>query len=325
LKATSALDLHPHEFQGSVPDRLPAEVIRELSVLKPGKAIAAIVVEWLGIITAIALCEAMWNPVLYVFVVIWIGARQHALTVLGHDAAHFRLLPDRRWNDWVGNVAVMWPVFLAADGYRHYHGEHHRFTNTAQDGNRTIWKTHTAGGKLTAEWTFPKTRIGLFLTILRRAAFLTGLFWILRGLVAAVILRRSWGGLIARMSYYAIIAGTMAATGHMRGFLLYWIVPYCTAHIAFQYIRLICEHSAIHSDDPSYAATRTTLARLWERWLIVPRNIHYHIEHHWYPSVPFYNLPTLHERLMAQPGFRRQAVVTPSLVASLKQCIVRQV
>jgi hypothetical protein len=62
-------------------------------------------------------------------------------------------------------------------------------------------------------------------------------------------------------SYYAIIIGTIAAAGAMRSFLLYWIVPYCTAHIAYQYIRLICEHSAVHSNDPAYTMTRTTLAR----------------------------------------------------------------
>jgi fatty acid desaturase len=53
----------------------------------------------------------------------------------------------------------------------------------------------------------------------------------------------------------------------------------------------------------------------------VPRNIHYHIEHHWYPSVPFYNLPALHAELMRQPGFRQQAVVTSSVFASLRQCL----
>jgi fatty acid desaturase len=317
------MEAHPHEFQGSVPDRLPTEIIRDLSVLRPGKAIEAIVVEWLGIAAAIVLCEYLWHPALYVLAVLWIGARQHALTVLGHDAAHFRLFPDRKWNDWIGNAAVMWPVFLAADGYRHYHGEHHRFTGTPDDGNRTIWKTHTAAGDLTSEWTFPKTTAGLVFTVLRRAAFFTGIFWIIRGLVAAIILRRSWGHLLLRMAYYALIVSAMAYAGVLRGFLLYWIVPFCTAHLAFQYIRLICEHSAIRTDDPAYAATRTTLARLWERWLIVPRNIHYHIEHHWYPSVPFYNLPALHKVLMDQPRFRKHAVVTKSIVASLKQCVTK--
>jgi fatty acid desaturase len=321
MTTTFALEPHPHESRGTVPDRLPAEIIRELSVLRPHKAIAAIVVEWVAIAAAIVLCEAAWNPVLYVLTVVWIGARQHALTVLGHDAAHFRLLPNRRWNDWIGNLTSFWPTFVAIENYRQFHGEHHRFTGTPADGNRTIWRTHTLAGELTSEWTFPKTRAALVVTILRRAAFLTGLYWIVRGLAAAVILKRSWGQVITRLLFYTVIVGSLAIAGILPGFFLYWIVPFCTAHIAFQYIRLICEHSAVYSDDPTYAVTRTTVARWWERWLIVPRNIHYHIEHHWYPSVPFYNLATLHHRLMAQPRFYRYAVVTMSVSASLRQCV----
>src|SRR2546428_730973 len=112
MNTTTVDQAHPHDFQGRVPERLPAQVIRELSRLRPRKAIVAIVVEWVGILAAIALCEAVWHPLVYVGAVVWIGARQHALTVLGHDAAHFRLLPNRRWNDWVANLTTQWPTFL---------------------------------------------------------------------------------------------------------------------------------------------------------------------------------------------------------------------
>jgi fatty acid desaturase len=254
--------------------------------------------------------------------VIWIGARQHALTVLGHDAAHYRLLPGRRWNDRIANVATQWPTFLTVEGFRYYHGEHHRFTGSAGDGNRKIWRTHTADGDLTAEWTYPKTAGALVLMILRRAALVTGVFWIVRGLAAAVLFRRSWMQVVARLAFYVGGIWAIVAAGAFQGFVGYWIVPYCTWHMASQYIRLVCEHSAVSGTGP-YRMTRTTLARWWERWLIVPRNIHYHIEHHWYPSVPFYNLPALHARLMAQPAFHNLAVVTPSVMASLRQCIAR--
>jgi fatty acid desaturase len=212
-------------------------------------------------------------------------------------------------------------MFLTVEGFRHYHGEHHRFTGTLADGNRTIWKTHTAAGDLTAEWTYPKTALALVLTILRRAAFATGVYWIIRGLVGMVLFRRSWEQVFARLAFYGITGSLLAATGTLQSFLLYWIVPYCSWHMACQYIRLICEHSSVRSSDPAYALTRTTLARWWERWLIVPHYIHYHVEHHWYPSVPFYNLPALHTVLVAQPGFRRHAVVTTSVLASLRQCL----
>jgi fatty acid desaturase len=99
--------------------------------------------------------------------------------------------------------------------------------------------------------------------------------------------------------------------------LLYWIVPYCTWHIAIQYPRIICEHSAVESDEAEYAITRTTIPTWLESIFILPCNVGYHIEHHWYPSVPFYRLPDLHQQLMAREGFQRHAVVRRSVFASL--------
>jgi len=109
--------------------------------------------------------------------------------------------------------------------------------------------------------------------------------------------------------------------GAWYAFLLYWIVPYCTWHIAIQYARLICEHSAVESEEEEYAITRTTIPTWLESIFILPRNVGYHIEHHWYPSVPFYRLPELHRQLMARDGFRRNAVVKRSVLASLGECV----
>jgi fatty acid desaturase len=58
-----------------------------------------------------------------------------------------------------------------------------------------------------------------------------------------------------------------------------------------------------------------------ESVFILPRNIGYHLEHHWYPSVPFYRLPELHQALMEREGFRQHAVVKRSVIASLSECV----
>ena len=159
------------------------------------------------------------------------------------------------------------------------------------------------------------------LTILRRAVVLTGVFWVVRGLIGMIFFRPSWYHVFARLSFYALGIWAFAAAEALPGLVRYWIVPYCTWHMACQYARLICEHSAVHSTDAAYGITRTTLARGWERWLILPRNIHSHIEHHWYPSVPFYRLPELHRALLEQPGFARDAVIRRSIARSLSECV----
>jgi fatty acid desaturase len=129
---------------------------------------------------------------------------------------------------------------------------------------------------------------------------------------------------LSKIAFYGSVAAALTVFGAWHAFLLYWIVPYCTWHIAAQYIRLICEHSAVESEEEEYAITRTTIPTLLESIFILPGNVGYHIEHHWYPSVPFYRLPELHQALMQREGFRQNAVVRRSVLASLGECVRAQ-
>ena len=261
------------------------------------------------------------NVLVLLLAVMFIGARQHALIIMGHDASHYRYLPKRWQNELFSNLFLMWPVFASVEGFRKFHSTHHQYTNLSNDGNRHIWYTHDAAGELAPDWQFPKTRTGLALLFIRRAAFLTGLFWIVRGLVGSTLIPSPGWMRAARFAFYVSIAAALTYFGAWYGFLLFWIIPYCTWHIAAQYARLICEHSAVESDEEEYAITRTTIPTWLESVLILPRNVGYHLEHHWYPSVPWYRLPELHEALMARQGFRQHAVVRRSVLTSLGECV----
>ena len=312
---------HPHNTSRVIPERLPPAKIKELSVLEPGRALAATAEEWLGIAAAIAVSVYFWHPLVYAIAVVIIGSRQHALLIMGHDASHYRYLPSRWQNELFSNLFLMWPTFASVEGFRKFHSTHHQYTNLPDDGNRHIWYTHDAAGELAPDWQFPKTRTALFLLLLRRAAFLTGLFWIVRGLVGSTLIPSPGWMRAARFGFYASIAAALTYFGLWYAFVLYWIIPYCTWHIAAQYIRLICEHSAVESEEEEYALTRTTIPTSIESILILPRNVGYHLEHHWYPSIPWYRLPELHEALMARQGFRQHAVVRRSVLTSLGECI----
>ncbi|MGH6885671.1 MAG: fatty acid desaturase family protein [Geminicoccales bacterium] len=312
---------HPHNTSRTIPERLPAATVKELSRLDPARAIRAIAGEWASIAAAIALSAYFWHPALYLLAVIFIGSRQHALLILGHDASHYRILPTRWQNDLVSNIFLMWPTFASVESFRKFHGTHHQYTNLQNDGNRHIWYTHDAAGDLAPDWQFPKKRMGLALVLLRRAAFLTGMFWIVRGLVGSSIVPSPRWMVAARLAFYGSIAGALTWFGVLYAFLLYWIVPFCTWHIAAQYARLICEHSAVESEEEEYAITRTTIPTFLESVFILPCNVGYHLEHHWYPSVPFYRLPELHQALMERQGFRQHAVVSDSVFASLGKCV----
>lgn len=121
---------HPHAFIEELPDRPPIHVIRELSRLDQFQAGCALIVEWLAIAGAIALCERFWSLPLYLCAVAFIGARQHALLILGHDASHFTLFKKKWLNDWVADLMLYWPMFLSVGVFRYFHQDHHRYLGT---------------------------------------------------------------------------------------------------------------------------------------------------------------------------------------------------
>jgi len=316
---------HPDDFQERLPDRPDPDKIRELSRLTPHVALGAIAVEWLGIAWAIYLCEQYWHPLVYLVAVAFIGTRQHALLVIGHDASHYTLFKNRWLNDHAANLLLFWPTFTGVETFRYFHRDHHRYLETEKDGNRQLWRTHDAAGNLKEEWVYPKSAGALFLKLAAKAAFVRGMRWVLLGMLAPfgkkAFRRDSWGYAIVRTGYYAVVFLAFYRFDLWWPFLLYWLIPFCTWQIVAQYIRLICEHSAVESAVKPYHMTRTTLPRLWERWFILPRNIGYHHEHHWYPSVPFYKLPLLHKILKEETQFGRHATYAGSVWEALCQCM----
>ena len=73
--------------------------------------------------------------------------------------------------------------------------------------------------------------------------------------------------------------------------------------------------------DNAYPRTRTTQPTWLERNFLAPKNVNYHIEHHFFPSVPFYRLPELHAILMSKPGYRESAHVTSTYWGVLEESV----
>ena len=66
----------------------------------------------LGALVAIAV--SWWTPWVVVPCVFLIGSRQHALFVLAHDAAHYRLFASRALNDFAGRACAT-PAVMKSD------------------------------------------------------------------------------------------------------------------------------------------------------------------------------------------------------------------
>ena len=302
------------DFDGNIPVKLTKEELRDLSALSPLRSTFHIVAEWTLILTAIYLCQRHFNPVVYLLTVAFIGARQHALLILMHDGVHYRFR-DRRLNDWTAEVILGWPNLISARAYRRNHFAHHRYLNTVQDPD---WARRQGD----MSWVFPMGWRRLAMLMIRDLSGLGAIFYLM--LVRTLLSKDagvSRGFLVARHGFYAAVVAMFAWFGVLHLLLVYWIVPLFTWLIVIFRVRSIAEHSAIEGRANAYAQTRSTRASVLEHVFVAPKNVNYHIEHHFYPSVPFYRLPQLHRVLMSKSEFKDSVQVTRSYLGVLRECV----
>jgi fatty acid desaturase len=91
-------------------------------------------------------------------------------------------------------------------------------------------------------------------------------------------------------------------------------VAWLTTHTAVTRIRFIAEHGMTPDQGDPLRNTRTVLPSWWERLLIVPNRLNFHLEHHLLMTVPHYNLARLH-RLLRDRG----RSITPASSASISR------
>ena len=89
----------------------------------------------IGSTVAFAQFRARWglawssNIPVFALAIVLIGAIQHRLAALGHEASHYSFLKNRVLNDLIANVFCMFPILATVEFYRLFHMAHHQFTN----------------------------------------------------------------------------------------------------------------------------------------------------------------------------------------------------
>ncbi|MCM5569238.1 fatty acid desaturase family protein [Burkholderiaceae bacterium FT117] len=273
---------------------------------------------------AVAIALAAWgNWWVVAACVAVIATQQHALFVLAHDAAHYRLFSSRRVNDAVGRLCgVLGGVSMCT--YRVTHRLHHNHLYGRQDPDIALNGGYPRGRayllkKLAVDltgWTAPKTFAYFFgapsinsdtneaqrplndtSPALRQAARSDR--WLVAGFhVGAPIACAALGGWPAFSRWFVL-----------------WMLPLLTLLQPILRMRAVAEHGAPAGYDSPLRAARTNLpGRGPMGWLVravfFPHHVNYHVEHHLYPAVPHYRLPALH-RLLRERGLLDEAEVRP--------------
>ncbi len=256
-------------------------------------------VDWLLVFASFAWVAVWPNPLSVVAALFLIGARQLGLAVLMHEASHRTLLRDRRWNDRVGNWLCGYPIWSDLHPYRPYHLQHHARTGSAEDPDL---------GLITP---FPISPSSLRRKIWRDLSGRTG--WKFAKASFARTFGRARTNPEARAAAIgvavtnAVLLGILTLLGHPWLYLL-WVGAWLTTHTLVTRIRSIAEHALTPDAVEPRGRTRTTLARWWERLLIAPNRVNFHLEHHLVMTVPHYRLPAMH-RLLRERGVLEDACI----------------
>ena len=201
-----------------------------------------------------------------------------------HDCTH-GVLFRAKWKNWAFGVFSTVPIIVTFSSFKEDHLEHHRYNRSPKDpdaftmGNRgfldflLFYAYILIGGVLT---------IIQFMLIYPLQKF-NRRQWLIHG--SEVLLRvLVLGGLLV----------WTAQLGVLSQFLKVWLIP---AYI-FSFlnsVRFIAEHYETPWNEGQLPGTRTILSNQINSFFW--NNINYHIGHHVYPGVPWYNLQKLHEAL----------------------------
>ncbi|MEJ6672009.1 MAG: fatty acid desaturase family protein [Pseudomonadales bacterium] len=268
--------------------------------------------DWLLIAGTLSLAALIPNPITLILAIFIIGCRQLSLGIIVHETGHQTFFESKRLNNFVGRWLSGYWVFSSKTDYMKGHLGHHQFAGTLDDPDLKNYAP------------YPVSKKSFRRKVWRDLSGQTG--WRRLRSIGRAIARYSElnpegqrvvrGGLITNGALF----GLLTVLGHPWLYLL-WVGAFISTHMLSTRLRQIGEHAAVpnrQSLDPR-DHTRTIITNWWERLLIAPHQIGFHLEHHLLPSVPIYRLPTLHKMLIANGYLAPNILVKgyPRLITSI--------
>lgn len=292
---------HAQQLKRDLAAAVPAAELRKLHAKRPllHAFIAALNVAVLIASGAAIVHFDRW--ILWLPFAVVAGFAVFDFTVLLHEVVHRAVLPestDRAYR--LLGLLYAIPSGISASQFTRWHLDHHAGLGSDVDDP----KRHYLSPKRNARW-------------LKALYFTPALFPIYFRAAAKETasyepeLRRRIAG--ERLATIAFQLGVLAAIALLGGWFIAWklyIVPvFFVFPVAFALNRL-GQHYDIDPSDPAKWSTLMKGSWFWDAVYLFSN---YHLEHHYFPGVPFYNLPRLQKLLL--PFYETRGITAHSYPA----------
>ncbi len=238
-----------------------------------------------------------------------IGYMWMGMVTFMHEGTHNTLFKEK-WANWAFGIICMVPLMVSFISFKEDHLEHHRYNRSYKDPD-----AFTMGKRGILDFV-------LFYTYIVAGAVLSLLHFNLIYPVQRFNLKQ-WAihlfeTVLKIASYWAIVTW---AINHdlLAKTLEVWLIPVFFFSL-FNSVRFISEHYETPWNEGQLVGSRTITSNPVHSFFW--NNINWHIGHHVYPSIPWYNLVELH-KLMEPTIKAKGAIVEKSYTAVFIRALLR--
>lgn len=254
--------------------------------------------DYIQIVGAIFFFYIFPSPIVYFFSIFLIGSRMRGLENLLHEASHNHLAKNRFLNKWVAMIFCSFPIFNSLYAYTQSHLTHHRWLGDQHRDPDLIKYKMLKIDKL------PSTRHFLFTRVLKIIFLVNVPIYLFHNIKNFNFVKGTpFQEHLIKFIYYSLLITIISFFNLWKPFLIFWIVPFFSTFQFIRYLAEVSEHGGLYHNEEEINMTRNNLYHPVLRFFLYPHNDAYHLTHHLFPSVPHYNLRTLHEMLLEREKY----------------------
>ena len=285
-----------HKFEESI-----KHDIQPLLLLDNYHGILAVLTNYL-ILSAVIYLTIKSYYILYPLSILIIGSRQRALATMLHESSHHTLAANRKLSFILGTIFSGYLIFSTYSAYKHTHVRlhHGQFGNSEQDDDyKYMLSRHVY------EKTSPENYIKRFFLIpLLSISSPKHILFLMKSRLF-VKNKNNRYEMTVLCFYWLLFFIVAIKLDILLQLILFWIIPYFTTFQLINWFIELSEHAPLMKNGIDIEMSRNRNSHWLEHMLTGMHNENYHLAHHLWPIVPFWNIKKLHHVLIRDTKYAK--------------------
>ena len=240
------------------------------------------------------------------FALFIIAAFQNHFSILMHEAAHRLLMPSNVWNDRLGQALFAAPIVMNLKDYRYIHLKHHKFSGDPQQDPEVAFYYGAQIGYGVQEDRLKKNIINDLTgqSTIRSLIYLQK--FIQERVKSGDIRAGSGEDLLCTLLGWVLLLAPAFALGFGLHLLALWALAFLTITPLLIRWHGVGEHTGENAETEQEKTLTHDFPFIVD-FFLYPLRSGWHLEHHLFPQIPWYQMKKLRRKLLKDPSYRMEA------------------